>query len=217
MHILSGTEVTMYVLWLVHTFTNRNHIIKFESYYYDYTDNLLVKIGSVSLLTFGNSTSAGGILINIARHTTVTITLAYNNSIAALKEAFSIFDYKIVTVIVKSVSGNINLVKVASKFLIALRSLCNLHSRVLMFDEVMCDFRITLDSTQQLFSITLDEDLPCLGKVMDETQHALLNNRVIYSADDGDTMARFVAPTSGVLSNTLSRKPIAIHLAIVAG
>jgi glutamate-1-semialdehyde 2,1-aminomutase len=194
--VSSGTEATMSALRLARGFTNRSRIVKFEGCYHGHADSLLVKAGS-GLLTFGNPTSAG-VPVDIAKHTTV---LEYNN-VEALEEAFKAFGNEIASVIVEPVAGNMNLVRATSEFLGALRRLCTEYGSVLIFDEVMCGFRVALGGAQQLYGIT--PDLTCLGKVIGGGMPA--------AAFGGrrDIMAH-LAPLGGVYqAGTLSGNPIAV-------
>jgi glutamate-1-semialdehyde 2,1-aminomutase len=156
--VSSGTEATMSALRLARGFTKRDRIVKFEGCYHGHADSLLVKAGS-GLLTFGNPTSAG-VPVDIAKHTTV---LEYNN-VEAIEEAFKAFGDEIAAVIVEPVAGNMNLVKGSPEFLGALRRLCTQHGSVLIFDEVMCGFRVAPGGAHQLYGIAAD--MTCLGKVI---------------------------------------------------
>jgi glutamate-1-semialdehyde 2,1-aminomutase len=156
--VSSGTEATMSALRLARGYTKRDRIVKFEGCYHGHADSLLVKAGS-GLLTFGNPTSAG-VPVDIAKHTTV---LEYNN-VAALEEAFKAFGNEIAAVIIEPVAGNMNLVKGTPEFIGALRRLCTEHGAVLIFDEVMCGFRVGLKGAQALYGV--EADMVCLGKVI---------------------------------------------------
>jgi len=194
--VSSGTEATMSALRLARGFTNRSRIVKFEGCYHGHLDSLLVKAGS-GLLTFGNPTSAG-VPADIAKHTTV---LEYNN-VEQLNEAFKAFGPEIASVIVEPVAGNMNLVRATPEFLNALRERCNEYGSVLIFDEVMCGFRVALGGAQQVYGIK--PDLTCLGKVIGGGMPA--------AAFGGrrDIMAH-LAPLGGVYqAGTLSGNPIAV-------
>ncbi|MBN3855987.1 MULTISPECIES: glutamate-1-semialdehyde 2,1-aminomutase [unclassified Paraburkholderia] len=156
--VSSGTEATMSALRLARGYTKRDRIVKFEGCYHGHADSLLVKAGS-GLLTFGNPTSAG-VPVDIAKHTTV---LEYNN-VAALEEAFKAFGDEIAAVIIEPVAGNMNLVKATPEFINTLRALTSKHGSVLIFDEVMCGFRVGLRGAQALYNV--EADLVCLGKVI---------------------------------------------------
>ena len=194
--VSSGTEATMSALRLARGFTKRDRIVKFEGCYHGHADSLLVKAGS-GLLTFGNPTSAG-VPADIAKHTTV---LEYNN-VEQLDEAFAAFGAEIASMIVEPVAGNMNLVKATPEFLQALRDRCDEYGSVLIFDEVMCGFRVALGGAQQVYGIK--PDLTCLGKVIGGGMPA--------AAFGGrrDIMAH-LAPLGGVYqAGTLSGNPIAV-------
>ncbi|WP_213293419.1 glutamate-1-semialdehyde 2,1-aminomutase [Paraburkholderia sacchari] len=194
--VSSGTEATMSALRLARGYTKRDRIVKFEGCYHGHADSLLVKAGS-GLLTFGNPTSAG-VPVDIAKHTTV---LEYNN-VAALEEAFKAFGGEIAAVIVEPVAGNMNLVKATPEFIGALRSLTAKHGSVLIFDEVMCGFRVGLRGAQALYGV--QADLVCLGKVIGGGMPAAAfgGRREIMD---------HLAPNGGVYqAGTLSGNPIAV-------
>lgn len=194
--VSSGTEATMSALRLARGFTGRSRIIKFEGCYHGHADSLLVKAGS-GLLTLGNPTSAG-VPADIAHHTTV---LEYNN-VEHLNEAFSAFGAEIAAVIIEPVAGNMNLVRASIDFIRALRKLCTEYGSVLIFDEVMCGFRVALGGAQQLLNVT--PDLTCLGKV--------IGGGMPVAAFGGrrDIMAH-LAPLGGVYqAGTLSGNPVAV-------
>jgi glutamate-1-semialdehyde 2,1-aminomutase len=156
--VSSGTEATMSALRLARGATGRDKIIKFEGCYHGHADSLLVKAGS-GLLTFGNPTSAG-VPEDFVKH---TLVLDYNN-VAQIEDAFDSMGDTIACVIVEPVAGNMNLVKATPEFLQALRTLCTRHGAILIFDEVMCGFRVGLGGAQELYDIA--PDLTALGKVI---------------------------------------------------
>lgn len=156
--VSSGTEAAMSALRLARGATGRDTIIKFEGCYHGHADSLLVKAGS-GLLTFGNPTSAG-VPEDFAKH---TLVLDYNNP-QQLEEAFQNAGDQIACVIVEPVAGNMNLVRATPEFLQTMRRLCTKHGAVLIFDEVMCGFRVGLGGAQTLYGIT--PDLTVLGKVI---------------------------------------------------
>jgi glutamate-1-semialdehyde 2,1-aminomutase len=194
--VSSGTEATMSALRLARGFTKRDRIVKFEGCYHGHADSLLVKAGS-GLLTFGNPTSAG-VPSDIAKHTSV---LEYNNT-EALEAAFAAFGDEIAAVIVEPVAGNMNLVRGNPTFLQTLRRLCTDHGAVLIFDEVMCGFRVALGGAQALYGI--DPDLTCLGKVIGGGMPA--------AAFGGrrDIMAHLAPEGTVYQAGTLSGNPIAV-------
>ncbi|MDO8178260.1 MAG: glutamate-1-semialdehyde 2,1-aminomutase [Undibacterium sp.] len=156
--VSSGTEATMSALRLARGATNRDKIIKFEGCYHGHADSLLVKAGS-GLLTFGNPTSAG-VPEDFTKH---TLVLDYNNS-QQLEDAFEKYGQEIACVIVEPVAGNMNLIKATPEFLQTMRRVCTKYGSVLIFDEVMCGFRVALGGAQELYNI--QPDITALGKVI---------------------------------------------------
>jgi glutamate-1-semialdehyde 2,1-aminomutase len=156
--VSSGTEATMSALRLARGATGRDKIVKFEGCYHGHADSLLVKAGS-GLLTFGNPTSAG-VPEDFVKH---TVVLDYNN-VAQLEDAFASMGDTIACVIVEPVAGNMNLIRATPEFLRRMRELCSEYGTVLIFDEVMCGFRVGLGGAQAMYGIT--PDLTALGKVI---------------------------------------------------
>ena len=70
----------------------------------------------------------------------------------------------IACVIIEPVVGNMNLIIPHEEFLKTLRSLCSEHGSILIFDEVMTGFRVSLGGAQELFGIL--PDMTTLGKVI---------------------------------------------------
>ncbi len=156
--VSSGTEATMTAIRLARGYTGRSRIVKFEGCYHGHSDGLLVKAGS-GALTFGQPSSSG-VPAEIAALTTV---LDYNDA-AGLERAFAEMGGEIAAVIVEPVAGNMNLIAPKPEFLTAMRNLCTQYGAVLILDEVMTGFRVSLQGAQGYYGIK--PDLVTLGKVM---------------------------------------------------
>lgn len=154
----SGTEATMSAIRLARGFTGRDKIIKFEGCYHGHADSLLVKAGS-GALTLGVPSSPGvpAALANL------TLTLPFND-IAATEQLLSEQGDQIACIIVEPVAGNMGCIPPQPGFLTALRNLCDAHGVVLIFDEVMCGFRVAIGGAQTLYGVM--PDLTTLGKVI---------------------------------------------------
>ena len=194
--VSSGTEATMSALRLARGATGRDKIIKFEGCYHGHADSLLVKAGS-GLLTLGNPSSSG-VPADFTKH---TLVLDYNNT-QQLVDTFNAIGDEIACVIVEPVAGNMNLIQATPEFLQTMRQLCTKHGTVLIFDEVMCGFRVALGGAQSLFKIK--PDLTALGKV--------IGGGLPVAAFGGraELMAH-MAPLGGVYqAGTLSGNPVAV-------
>src|SRR5262249_35879953 len=92
-----------------------------------------------------------------------TIALPFNST-DAVEAAFRARSGQIAAVIVEPVIGNMGCVPPRPGFLEALRELTHKHHALLIFDEVMTGFRLSLGRAQQLYGIL--PDLTTLGKII---------------------------------------------------
>lgn len=154
----SGTEATMSALRLARAFTGREKIIKFIGCYHGHADFLLVKAGS-GVATLGLPDSPG--IPKRAAKDTLTVEF---NDLNSVKETFSTYPDEIAAVIVEPVAGNMGVVLPQNGFLEGLREITEENGSLLIFDEVMTGFRVSLAGAQECFGIT--PDLTTLGKVI---------------------------------------------------
>jgi len=154
----SGTEATMSTIRLARGYTNKNKIIKFDGCYHGHVDSLLIKAGS-GVSTFGLPDSPG-IPKDLAKH---TITCPYNN-VEAFEKIFHEIKDDLAAVIVEPVAGNMGFVPGTKKFLETLREKTSSSNSLLIFDEVMSGFRVSLGGAQEIYNIK--PDLTALGKVI---------------------------------------------------
>jgi len=154
----SGTEATMTAIRLARAYTNRNKIIKFGGCYHGHYDSFLIEAGS-GALTAGVPTSAG-ISSEFANNTLI----AHYNNINSVIDLFEQHHQDIAAVIIEPIAGNMNCILPHDKLLSALRELCTQNKTLLIFDEVMTGFRVTLGGAQTLFNI--NPDLTTLGKII---------------------------------------------------
>ncbi len=192
----SGTEATMSALRLARGFTGRDLSIKFEGCYHGHVDSLLVKAGS-GMATLGIADTAG--VPPAFAETTIALPF---NSIDAVEAAFAARGDKIAAVIVEPVVGNMGCVPPAPGFLEALRDVTARHGALLIFDEVMTGFRVSLGGAQARYGIR--PDLTTLGKI--------IGGGLPLAAYGGraDVMKK-VAPVGPVYqAGTLSGNPLAV-------
>ena len=156
--VSSGTEATMSAIRLARGYTGRDKILKFEGCYHGHADCLLVKAGS-GALTLGQPNSPG-VPADFAKH---TLTATFND-LDSVKAAFAAAPEDIACIIVEPIAGNMNCIPPAEGFLQGLREICDQYNALLIFDEVMCGFRVALGGAQQRFNVT--PDLTTLGKII---------------------------------------------------
>ena len=192
----SGTEATMSCIRLARGYTGRNKIIKFTGCYHGHVDSLLIKAGS-GVSTFGLPDSPG-IPEELARH---TISVPYND-INAFLEVFESIKSELAAVIIEPIAGNMGFIPGDKDFLETLRIKTHESGSVLIFDEVMTGFRVSLGGAQKLYGIT--PDLTALGKV--------IGGGLPVGAFGGKAeIMNFLAPEGPVYqAGTLSGNPLAV-------
>jgi glutamate-1-semialdehyde 2,1-aminomutase len=156
--VSSGTEACMSAIRLARGFTGRNFVVKFEGCYHGHSDAMLVKAGS-GVATLGIPGSAG-VPAETAMH---TLALPYND-LDAVRAVFAARPDEIACVIVEPVVGNAGTIAPTSGYLEGLREITAQYGALLILDEVMTGFRLSLGGAQQVYGIR--PDLTTLGKII---------------------------------------------------
>lgn len=154
----SGTEAVMSAVRAARGFTGRNKIIKFAGCYHGHSDAMLVKAGS-GVMTAGIPDSAG-----VPKGCTQDTLTAVYNDLESVEELFSAFPEQIAAVIVEPVAANMGVVPPKEGFLSGLRKLCTEKGSLLIFDEVITGFRLSLSGAQGYYGI--EPDLTTFGKII---------------------------------------------------
>lgn len=154
----SGTEAVMSALRLARGITGRDKIVKFEGCYHGHGDSLLVKAGS-GLASLGIP-ECPGIVSSLAEK---TLNLPFNDA-EQVRQLFAKEGSEIAALIVEPVAGNMGAIPPAPGFLETLREETKKAGALLIFDEVITGFRVSLGGAQKLFGVT--PDITCLGKII---------------------------------------------------
>jgi glutamate-1-semialdehyde 2,1-aminomutase len=154
----SGTEAVMSAVRAARGFTGREKIVKFEGCYHGHSDGLLVKGGS-GLLTNSIPDSAG-----VPKGFTDCTLLAKYNDCESVERLFESYGKEIACVIVEPCAANMGVVPPKSGFLEFLREITAQYGALLIFDEVITGFRLSLGGAQKYFGVT--PDLTTLGKIV---------------------------------------------------
>lgn len=156
--VSSGTEAVMSALRVARAATGKEKILKFEGCYHGHVDSLLVKAGS-GLAGVAASSSAG-ISEQLAQNTIVT-PLDRDD---LLEEVFQKFAHELAAVIIEPLPANYGLLLQRKEFLQKVADLSRQHGVLLIFDEVISGFRVSLGGMAELLDIK--PDLVTYGKVV---------------------------------------------------
>ena len=191
----SGTEATMSAVRLARAYTGRNKILKFEGCYHGHSDALLVKSGS-GLLTDGYQDS-NGITEGVLKDT-LTVPFGDREKIKEVLEKNNI-----ACLIMEPVPANMGVISPDVKFLKFVREICTATSTVLIFDEVISGFRLSLGGAQEYFGIT--PDMTTLGKIIG-------GGYPVGAFGGKEEIMNLVAPIGRVYhAGTLSGNPISVR------
>ena len=154
----SGTEACMSAVRLARGYTNKDKIIKFAGCYHGHSDSFLIQAGS-GAVTFGSPNSPG-----VTQGTAKDTLLARYNDLAHVEEIIAQNLHQIACIIIEPVAGNMGCIFPAPGFLEGLRTLCDAHQILLIFDEVMTGFRLAPGGVQELKNV--QADIVTFGKVI---------------------------------------------------
>ena len=154
----SGTEACMSAVRLARGYTNKDKIIKFAGCYHGHSDSFLIQAGS-GAVTFGSPNSPG-----VTQGTAKDTLLARYNDLAHVEEIIAQNPHQIACIIIEPVAGNMGCISPAPGFLEGLRTLCDAHQILLIFDEVMTGFRLAPGGVQELKNV--QADIVTFGKVI---------------------------------------------------
>ena len=198
----SGTEATMSAIRLARGFTNRSKILKFSGCYHGHADSFLIKAGS-GAMTFGCPDSLGV----PASFVNETIVIPFNNEVV-LAQTIERFSDELACIIVEPYPANCGLILPKPGFLKKIEVLAKKFKILLVFDEVITGFRVSLGGAQALEDI--QPDLTTLGKIIG-------GGLPIGAFGGREDVMDFLAPEGPVYqAGTLSGNPICLAAGIAA-
>ena len=170
-------------------------IVKFKCGYHGHSDGLLVKAGSAAL------TAAVPNSLGVPKAQTENTLVALYNDEKSVEELFEKYGNKIACVVVEPVAANMGVVLPKKGFLQFLRDITEKYGSLLIFDEVITGFRLSLGGAQEYFGIK--PDMTTLGKIVGGGMPM-----AVYGGRK--EIMDCVAPLGGVYqAGTLSGNPIA--------
>ncbi|MCJ7445112.1 MAG: glutamate-1-semialdehyde 2,1-aminomutase [Methanotrichaceae archaeon] len=156
--VSTGTEATMAAIRVARGGSGRDKVIKIEGGFHGAHDSVLVKAGS-GATTLGIPDSKG-VPIDTAKN---TLQVPYND-LDALEKVLRSFPGEIAAMIMEPVLGNLGPILPREGYLNGVRDLTEEHDVLLIFDEVITGFRLSLGGAQQYYGVK--PDLTTLGKII---------------------------------------------------
>ncbi|ALU25195.1 MULTISPECIES: glutamate-1-semialdehyde 2,1-aminomutase [Myroides] len=192
----SGTEACMSAIRLARGYTDREKIVKFKGCYHGHSDSFLISAGS-GAVTFGSPNSPG-----VTAGTAKDTLLADYNNLSNVESILEANKGEVAAIIIEPVAGNMGCVPPAKGFLEGLRTLCDKHGALLIFDEVMTGFRLAKGGAQELFGV--NADIVTFGKVIG-------GGLPVGAFASRNEIMNYLAPVGPVYqAGTLSGNPLAM-------
>lgn len=161
----SGTEATMHCLRLARAHTGRAKILKIEGHFHGYHDQVMYSIGTpAELLGDPAAPACLPASTGIAPGLDQQLVIVPFNRTDLLEEAFRRHPGEFAALICEPVHYNAGCILPTSDFLAAMRRLTSSDSALLVFDEILCAFRMGPGGAQEYLGVT--PDLCTLGKAV---------------------------------------------------
>lgn len=154
----TGSEATLYAMRIARTTTGRSKILKFEGAYHGNHDYSVVSIFPTepAQYPYGQPSFQG-----VPSSLPETMLVSPYNDLAAVEQIVAEHKADLAAIIVEPVQ---RIIFPQPGFLQGLRTLCDRHNIVLIFDEVVTGFRLALGGAQEYFGVV--PDLATYGKIV---------------------------------------------------
>lgn len=162
----SGTEANMHAWRVARAYTGKMKIVKFEGQYHGWADEQKVTIGAGSVNELGPKESINRLMNTAGQrtHTADDLVLAPWNDLKTLEEILDKQADEIAAVLMEPYMCDEGPILAKEGYLAGVKALCQKHNVLLIFDEVITGFRLSLGGAQQYFGVT--PDLAVFGKAI---------------------------------------------------
>lgn len=155
--VASGGEADMYAIRLARAYTGRNKILKFEGGYHGMSAEAQMSLAPTARVNFPQAVpDSAGIPQGVADQMLIA---PYNDLVAV--EALLIEHKDVAAIIAEPLQ---RIIPAEPGYLQGLRDLCNKHSVLLIFDEIVTGFRLAYGGAQERYGVT--PDICTLGKII---------------------------------------------------
>lgn len=154
----SGTEANMFVFRLARAYTGKNKIIKFEGQYHGWTDEQKISIDANSIDDLGNRDNPARYTKTLGQRVEATddIIVIPWNDVDYLEKTLIAYQNEVAAVIMEPFMCDNGPIPPKKDYLEKCRELTNKYNTLLIFDEVITGFRLSLGGAQELFGVTPD-------------------------------------------------------------
>jgi len=159
-YVNSGTEAVQVALRLARAYTGKEKIIRFEGHYHGWADPILAAPDKAD----GAPWPAQAVTAGQSRAAHQDILVLPWNDPDALTAALERHGHQVAAMIMEPVLCNNGCIAPLPGYLELARRLADQHNVVLIFDEVITGFRLSLGGAQARFGVT--PDLCVLGKAI---------------------------------------------------
>src|SRR3982074_3186113 len=161
----SGTEATMHAIRLARAATGRDKIIKFEGGYHGLHDAALVSVKPHPPADdFGDIKNpkpvSGG--AGVPKAGIANVLVATFNDLETVERRFKENPNEVAAIILEPIMMNVGLCMPQKGFLEGLRTLCDKHGALLIFDEVKTGAKLSWGGASEYFGVI--PDMICLAK-----------------------------------------------------
>jgi glutamate-1-semialdehyde 2,1-aminomutase len=154
----TGTEANMLNFRLARAYTGKDKIVKFEGHYHGWSDEEMVSVAPDSLRMMGPRTRPWKLLSSAGQREKATediIVLPWND-LEVVKKTIRRQGHEIAAIITEPIMCNSEPVFPEPGYLEGLREVTVENDIVLIFDEVITGFRISLGGAQQYYGVVPD-------------------------------------------------------------
>lgn len=162
----TGTEANMAAFRLARAYTGKDKIVKFEGHYHGWSDEEMISVASNSLKLMGPRNKPWKILGSPGQteNATENILVLPWNDLDLVREIIKRHGHEIAAIIMEPIMLNCEPVFPQPGYLEGVRQLTAEIGIVLIFDEVITGFRLSLGGAQEYFNVI--PDLCTFGKAV---------------------------------------------------
>ncbi|MFQ5930198.1 MAG: aspartate aminotransferase family protein [Acidobacteriota bacterium] len=161
----SGSEAVQIALRLARAYTGRGLVVKFEGHYHGWMDTALIsyhpRAQEMGALERPNRVLGSQGQVPVALE---DVLVCVWNRVDLLKRVFEKHKSEIAAVIMEPVLCNSGCLVPKDSYLPAVRELCTRYGAVLIFDEIITGFRMSLGGAQAVYDVK--PDLATFGKAL---------------------------------------------------